>query len=842
MKSKSLAIILFSFFTIFLIGGIVMAQDIIPPTVVSTSPTNGAVNVSVNLAALSITFSEPMSLSFSYSTDWTIWGASPPPPIHSWSQGDTVLTFSRNPAVALPVGVTITFTINNLRDKAGNPLSPNPYIISFLVGTSVDLPPSVLSTVPANGATGVSRDLQTVSITFSEPMNPGILNMSSNFPSFNASWSDYNRVLRLTRTDTQTPLKQGANYVFNLNPPGGNIMCDTQGNSLPPTTFSFQTQQEFQLLKISENPIKGFHWPYYLLIPNNLSPNTVLLVETNNTGTTSDDIAVHDAAAESLIRFRSDFAIDLDVPILVPTFPRPSNPGYVYTHALDRYSLLTDAIVGGKSIRRIDLQLIAMIADARARLVEMGFVVDKRIFMHGFSASGAFTSRFSLLHPGIIKAAAPGSPGGWPTAPVSSWNIPSYGVTTLRYPVGVADVESLTGRPFTLEAYRKVPHYIYVGDIDNNDALDTRGCTTEERTAICSWLNCDPFPWIADRWPISESIYDFVDADAQFVIYPRVGHTITDQMFANVKTFFSQHRLPIVTEAQRRNCDFNGDGETDMAGLTSTGLIFYTTNRSTWRQIPGRLDQLVVGDFDGDGLSDLAGLTSDGLIFYTTDRSTWTQIPGVLEQLFVGDFNGDGISDLAGLTSNGLIFYTTNRSTWTQIPGVLEQLVVGDFNNDGRSDLAGLTANGLIFYTTNLSTWTQIPGVLDQLVVGDFNNDGRSDLAGLTANGLIFYTTNLSTWTQIPGVLDKDKRLVVGDFNRDGSSDLAGLTTNGLIFYTTNRSTWTQIPGVLDQLVAGDFDGNGSFDLSGRVNGLIFYTTNLSTWTQIPGVLRELAQ
>jgi len=38
-------------------------------------------------------------------------------------------------------------------------------------------------------------------------------------------------------------------------------------------------------------------------------------------------------------------------------------------------------------------------------------------------------------------------------------------------------------------------------------------------------------------------------------------------------------------------------------------------------------------DFDGDGTSNLAGLISNGLIFYTTDLSTWTQIPGVLSEL-----------------------------------------------------------------------------------------------------------------------------------------------------------------------------------------------------------------
>jgi hypothetical protein len=62
------------------------------------------------------------------------------------------------------------------------------------------------------------------------------------------------------------------------------------------------------------------------------------------------------------------------------------------------------------------------------------------------------------------------------------------------------------------------------------------------------------------------------------------------------------------------------------------------------------------------------------LIFYTTDLQNWTQIPGVLNQLVVGDFNNDGRSDLAGLTTNGLIFYTTDLQNWTKIPGVLQEL------------------------------------------------------------------------------------------------------------------------------------------------------------------------
>ena len=83
---------------------------------------------------------------------------------------------------------------------------------------------------------------------------------------------------------------------------------------------------------------------------------------------------------------------------------------------------------------------------------------------------------------------------------------------------------------------------------------------------------------------------------------------------------------------------------------------------------------MVVGDFNGNGSSDLAGLASDGTIYYTTNLSTWTQIPGMLSQLVVGDFNRNGVSDLAGLASDGGIWVTTDLSTWAQIPGVFSEL------------------------------------------------------------------------------------------------------------------------------------------------------------------------
>jgi hypothetical protein len=515
-----------------------VGSDTTIPRVVSTNPANGATNISRDLTQVSITFSEAMSSSRSITSNFPAYTV-------SWSQDQKTAYLTKNDQLTpLASGAIFTFTLNpagylNFRDLQYNYLPQA--VFSFTVAVDPNVP-VVVSTNPANGATGVSRDLATVSITFSETMNRGV-SYSSNFPLASITWSADVRTVYLTRTDLQTRLAPGTVYSFILNSGGSTSFRDMEGNPLTETRFSFTTSDNIdcELIKVPATPSKGFEWPYYLAIPKALSKNTVILVLPNNTGTVSDDWAVHDAAALSLTRWIADFAVRLDVPLLVPTFPRPQNPwipGGIYTHALDRESLVTEVVLPGGSIKRIDLQLIGMIREAQERLAARGFRVDEKVFMMGFSASGAFTTRFTMLHPEIVRAAAPGSPGGWPLAPVSKW----WGGTTLRYPVGIADVQSLTGKPFDLAAVKRVPQFIYVGDQDTNDALDTRGFPQAETDVICDYLNCNPAPYLFNRWPISEEMYVSAGIFNKFVIYPGVAHTITTEMFEDILQFFKQHK------------------------------------------------------------------------------------------------------------------------------------------------------------------------------------------------------------------------------------------------------------------------------------------------------------
>jgi hypothetical protein len=128
--------------------------DTTPPYVVSTNPADGAKGVSVDLTGVSITFSEPMGSTSSYSTNFDLWGSGPP----NWSPDKRTMTIPKYSSGSLPSGVTLTFylgTSNKLADLAGNLLShpgfePGTYAFSFEVGTQPYEKPKVLSTSPPN--------------------------------------------------------------------------------------------------------------------------------------------------------------------------------------------------------------------------------------------------------------------------------------------------------------------------------------------------------------------------------------------------------------------------------------------------------------------------------------------------------------------------------------------------------------------------------------------------------------------------------------------------------------------------------------------------------------------
>jgi len=286
---------------------------------------------------------------------------------------------------------------------------------------------------------------------------------------------------------------------------------------------------------VPPDPGRGFNYPYFLKLPvaGPADSGRSLLVETTNTGL-ADDLAVHIRAARFAIEQGIGAAVanTLQTPFLMPVFPRTKASPLQYTHALDRDTVLTKE----GDLRRIDLQLLAMIDDAQKRLRGDGYAMSTKVLLVGFSASGTFANRFSLLHPERIAAVAIGGVNGIAMLPQQAVN----GVS-LEYPIGTADYQNLFGTAFDLQVWRQVPQFLFMGAEDENDAAAPEhkdAYSDAEKAVIGSVLSGRMMP---DRWAAVERFYKMSGAAAEFKTYPNIGHGTDRAMNEEVANFLAQH-------------------------------------------------------------------------------------------------------------------------------------------------------------------------------------------------------------------------------------------------------------------------------------------------------------
>ena len=134
------------------------------PTVIATTPVNGATNVPIG-QVLSATFSEAMAPASISATTFTVTGPGGAAVAGAVTYSGTVATFT--PAANLTNNSVYTATITTgATSLAGTPLAAA-YVWTF---TTITPPPGVIATVPVNTATGVLVS-QVLSATFNEAMN-----------------------------------------------------------------------------------------------------------------------------------------------------------------------------------------------------------------------------------------------------------------------------------------------------------------------------------------------------------------------------------------------------------------------------------------------------------------------------------------------------------------------------------------------------------------------------------------------------------------------------------------------------------------------------------------------
>lgn len=327
-------------------------------------------------------------------------------------------------------------------------------------------------------------------------------------------------------------LKDGATYQVRIFAgDDSRYAVNLKAYNLKSIDFSRET-----VVKIPANPERGFNYPYYLVIPRNADKSEIkrLIVEPNNSGMVSDVLDLHAELAKAGVTGASQsgwVSEMLQIPALMPVFPRPLQEWWDnYYHTLSREVMLQTT---GDGVR-VDLQLIAMIKDAQELLAANGLEVEKKVFMTGFSASGQFVNRFTVLHPEWVKAVFAGGFTMYPAESIDG-NI-------LYFPLGIADIKEIAGKEFNLEEYKKVAQFVFTGDLDRNDriveteedynAYDAKVMYNLYKTEDCMII-----------WKTKERLINDLGfgENFQFHIYEGIGHGIPSAASHDILEFFMKN-------------------------------------------------------------------------------------------------------------------------------------------------------------------------------------------------------------------------------------------------------------------------------------------------------------
>jgi len=278
---------------------------------------------------------------------------------------------------------------------------------------------------------------------------------------------------------------------------------------------------------VDANPDRGFHYPYYLTVPEGLDDgeSRPILVEPHNVGQQIEEFEEHLELAKERMKdsYGRRIADDLEVPYLIPVFPRPFEDPVDWTHMVHMLDAKTMEIEEGP-LERVDLQLLRMIDDAQERLADWGWSGPNNVILNGFSAQAAFVNRFSALHPSRVCSVSVGGFNGLAILPEETADVRGFGEQPMNYPVGVANVAELTGNQFAREAFCDLHQFLYMGSEDDRDALLYPDAWTKPKLRGIAVLTYGE-DIHDERFPTCEKRYEEAGVNAVFRMYEDTGHT-----------------------------------------------------------------------------------------------------------------------------------------------------------------------------------------------------------------------------------------------------------------------------------------------------------------------------
>lgn len=288
-----------------------------------------------------------------------------------------------------------------------------------------------------------------------------------------------------------------------------------------------------EIIKIEKNPSKGFFWPYYLYVPANIDEKKTnyIFVESNNQPVKQVAYELTDESAYGTANKNKMYSDALGMPSIVPVFPGTddiSKVNSVYLHAINENALLIET----EEYKRVDLQLIAMIDDARDRLSRDDININEKVIINGFSDSGNFSNRFTGLHPERVKVMVAGGIN------VFLFPIEEYNGIKYNYPLGISDFSKYSSKAFNKEAYDKVAKFIYRGTADKTDpAYGTNFMSVDTKNFIFQNIGQD----ILKRLEVSKQLYETTTKNLQFAYYDGIAHVVNKEISNDIIDFVSSN-------------------------------------------------------------------------------------------------------------------------------------------------------------------------------------------------------------------------------------------------------------------------------------------------------------
>lgn len=236
-------------------------------------------------------------------------------------------------------------------------------------------------------------------------------------------------------------------YISNELKQGRNVNLEYQIN-----------KRQYKIKFLTTDIKKGINITSILAIPLSLNVNNQIIVESNNLESENSQEIIKQGI-QTVFKL-AQLTNYLPAPIVIPLIPSYKDYPYLQQLSQECFSLSSN-----DKNYKIDEQVVKIIDKAKFILKkEENLSVKDKIFLNGYSSSGVFAQRFSLLHPNIVETACIGGASGSIPIPTEK----------LAYPLGIADYKTLTGKKFDLDSYLKIKFRYYVGEFETKTKSDSR--------------------------------------------------------------------------------------------------------------------------------------------------------------------------------------------------------------------------------------------------------------------------------------------------------------------------------------------------------------------------------